>query len=870
MLGLISRMKKKSHEEKDPRKIEAAFQALKQSFMKIAVSSEETEKYIREDEWLQEVIFLGKPHEIPLNAFFQEFEGRDTPPTLDTFNWVKVLGKGAQAKVVSVTSKLTHHPYALKIISKKLLLRQNMVAQLLKTIAILSELKHESIIRFYQAFEDEANIYMVLERGQEDHLYTRLKNKGKYKEKDALKVMFHVLKAVNYLHTHPLKIIHRDIKPENILFGANGRAKLSDFGCSTTMALSRETFCGTRDYLSPEMITKKKVDRKLDVWTLGILFYELCSKRTPFSPDIAVMASKEEVNRSLYDNILKKKVRFYKSMSEGFRDLLRRMLRKDRKERITCQEALQHELFINNGLVYNKDKEDLIRKMMKENHLEKTQKRKKRVKIEVSPPREYKKSQNPLSRASESSPKSYRMVEEAHSGLGGHSNKAGSAYKNGKKEGHKKTKSNLLDIPGPLGMMSSILSKNNNNQLCSSVKLDTDNEEDDAIDIGSNKSFLSSNASPQKARFPPQEDKDSNFGYSPKKQKKASIHEECDTRVGQSQSNRRIKHPHQHQYTKSVVTDEEIRSMTVKQLSAIDPMRALRELRIKYKRVKKDNEEFRTILQLKNIMIQDLEVELANIKTKSLKDKDGGLMTQEGLNKLYSNLEKLKRNGGTPVKKKINLEQDKSNTSSLRTTIASGGTKSTSQTSEEMQKSIELLMLQSEELQAQNCEISKQVYALEHQNELLEKENIRLKSDAKKLAHLVIKNKKEKVAVAEEKDSHIEALERKITTIFKELENLRISVKGALDPSEILEVGSSEAEIVDNFARLSQDFKHLKCLENIERRKVMTEFKKRERRIRALEEEISLLKGGVNGANGVHKEAESAENGLNGVEASRE
>ncbi len=95
--------------------------------------------------------------------------------------------------------------------------------------------------------------------------------------------MADVLRAMNYLHSQKPPILHRDIKPENILIH-NSQLKIADFGWSNVDDEIRNTFCGTPDYLSPEMILGTGHNEKLDIWTLGILMFELLHGRPPFSP----------------------------------------------------------------------------------------------------------------------------------------------------------------------------------------------------------------------------------------------------------------------------------------------------------------------------------------------------------------------------------------------------------------------------------------------------------------------------------------------------------------------------------------------------------------------------------------------------------
>ena len=95
--------------------------------------------------------------------------------------------------------------------------------------------------------------------------------------------MRQIIQSVNYLHNKDPPILHRDLKPENILM--NGfNLKLADFGWSNRDDDFRNTFCGTPDYLSPEMILGTGHNEKLDIWTMGVLMFEMLHKRAPFTP----------------------------------------------------------------------------------------------------------------------------------------------------------------------------------------------------------------------------------------------------------------------------------------------------------------------------------------------------------------------------------------------------------------------------------------------------------------------------------------------------------------------------------------------------------------------------------------------------------
>ena len=121
---------------------------------------------------------------------------------------------------------------------------------------------------------------MILEYAQAGELYAILKEKKMFDEPTAATYTAHMLQAMR--HLHQMDIIHRDLKPENILICDGNVAKLSDFGWSVHTSKTRKTFCGTIDYICPEILNRTPYDTNLDLWTIGVLAFELCSGRAPF------------------------------------------------------------------------------------------------------------------------------------------------------------------------------------------------------------------------------------------------------------------------------------------------------------------------------------------------------------------------------------------------------------------------------------------------------------------------------------------------------------------------------------------------------------------------------------------------------------
>ena len=259
----------------------------------------------------------------------------------------------------------------MKVVAKKTIENYRMIDQLKNEVSIMSKLKHPCIIHLHTIFEDQKNIYFVLELAEEGHLYSRLQAVKKYTEDVAAKVgssftkyAFDVFRAVDYLHKQSPPIIHRDIKPENILF-CDDHLKIADFGWSNLKDRVRTTFCGTPEYLAPEMLMEKGHNEKLDVWTLGVLLYEMLVGYSPFTPSMDgtdKSKSKEEMYEKLKVNIVNCKVSYPDFLSQESLELLKKLMVRKPSDRLSCHDALRHPFFSKHGLDAEKaDKEDFQR-----------------------------------------------------------------------------------------------------------------------------------------------------------------------------------------------------------------------------------------------------------------------------------------------------------------------------------------------------------------------------------------------------------------------------------------------------------------------------------------------------------------------------
>ena len=197
----------------------------------------------------------------------------------------EAIGKGGFGRVWKVRHKDSDNVYVIKVMGKQNIINQKMTEQINREIEIMYKINHPHIIKLINHFEDDDNLYLIMELGAKGQLFSLLnKFRHGFDQIRAAQYMREIISAVKYLHSFEPPIIHRDIKPENILLDENGRCKLADFGWSNYVNpdKARITFCGTPEYLAPEMVDKKGHDTSVDIWALGVLCFELLTGKLPF------------------------------------------------------------------------------------------------------------------------------------------------------------------------------------------------------------------------------------------------------------------------------------------------------------------------------------------------------------------------------------------------------------------------------------------------------------------------------------------------------------------------------------------------------------------------------------------------------------
>ncbi|CAD8189211.1 unnamed protein product [Paramecium octaurelia] len=196
-----------------------------------------------------------------------------------SYQSIKLLGSGSFGSVFLVKELNTKQEYACKIISKLHIQKYDASSMIYNEIKIHSSCNHKNIVRVYSYWEDNNNIYILLEYCSKGHL---IEPKTPFNDDDVFQVFHQILEGVNYLHQN--KIIHRDLKFENILIHEDGTLKLCDFGWAIKVDQLPvpNVMCGTTEYMPPEVVSKCSLDFKLDSWSLGVILFVLLYGKFPF------------------------------------------------------------------------------------------------------------------------------------------------------------------------------------------------------------------------------------------------------------------------------------------------------------------------------------------------------------------------------------------------------------------------------------------------------------------------------------------------------------------------------------------------------------------------------------------------------------
>lgn len=270
-------------------------------------------------------------------------EREDKKASVDDFVMLKVIGKGSFGKVLLGKHKASGRIYAVKVLSKEAIIKQNEEKHIMsERNVLLGNVHHPFLVGLHYSFQTPGKLYFVLDYVNGGELFFHLQREKRFAVPRAMFYAAEITSAVGYLHS--LNIVYRDLKPENILLDSQGHVVLTDFGlCKEDVAPggSTSTFCGTPEYLAPEVLKKHRYGRAVDWWCLGCVTYEMICGLPPFYS--------RDVNE-MYDRILHDPLRFPDHVPPLARSWLERLLIRIPDQRLgggarDADEVKSHEFF---------------------------------------------------------------------------------------------------------------------------------------------------------------------------------------------------------------------------------------------------------------------------------------------------------------------------------------------------------------------------------------------------------------------------------------------------------------------------------------------------------------------------------------------
>jgi len=271
------------------------------------------------DEWIKAVkesIQGGKKETSPKTIGLPDFE------------MLAVIGKGSFGRVLQVKKKDNGRIYAMKVLNKQNILDNHELAHTKTEKNILQKLAHPFLVNLNYSFQTPDKLYFVMDFVNGGELFFHLQKDHKFTPERVKYYCAEIVLGLEYLHNSG--VIYRDLKPENILLTADGHICMTDFGISKegleAVDARTATFCGTPEYLAPEVLEGKGYTKAVDWWSFGTLMYEMLTGLPPYySQDV----------QQMYFKIMHAKLDLPENADEETKDILIKLLQRDADKRLT-------------------------------------------------------------------------------------------------------------------------------------------------------------------------------------------------------------------------------------------------------------------------------------------------------------------------------------------------------------------------------------------------------------------------------------------------------------------------------------------------------------------------------------------------------
>jgi eukaryotic-like serine/threonine-protein kinase len=259
----------------------------------------------------------------------------------DRYEVEELVGHGGMSSVYKARDRLLERHVALKILHERFTSDDEFVERFKREARAVAQLSHPNIVTVIDRGEDAGRQYIVFEYIDGENLKELVVRHGRVSVREALELGVQIARALAFAHEHGL--VHRDVKPQNVLLDGDGRAQVTDFGIARSLDVEGITLAGTvlgtADYIAPEQAGGQPVDAQTDVYSLGVVLYELLAGDVPFSGDNFVAVAMKHVNEPPPDLL---NVRA--DVPARVADAIDRALEKDPRRRFPSMDAFAAEL----------------------------------------------------------------------------------------------------------------------------------------------------------------------------------------------------------------------------------------------------------------------------------------------------------------------------------------------------------------------------------------------------------------------------------------------------------------------------------------------------------------------------------------------
>ncbi|XP_055340174.1 protein kinase C iota type-like [Paramacrobiotus metropolitanus] len=298
---------------------------------------------LRQKNNAEPIILNGSPQAVDLPGFPKHGEdaaGDTRALSLDDFELIKVIGRGSYAKVLAVELKKTGRPYAMKVIKKELI-KEDEDIEWVQTEKHVFETasNYPFLVGLHSCFQTPSRLFFVIELVTGGDLMYHMQRQRKLPEEHAKFYGAEITLALNYLHKKG--IIYRDLKLDNVLLDQDGHIKLTDYGMCKEGILTpedrAETFCGTPNYIAPEILKGQPYTFSVDWWALGVLLYEMMVGKSPFDVNQQGAENPDQQTEDyLFQVILEKTIRIPRTLQIEAANVLKGFLNKIPEDRLGC------------------------------------------------------------------------------------------------------------------------------------------------------------------------------------------------------------------------------------------------------------------------------------------------------------------------------------------------------------------------------------------------------------------------------------------------------------------------------------------------------------------------------------------------------